>query len=102
MALFPFYLSQAGALSLEASQSMAMLWVPFVAGLMVSNIPTFSGKLVSRVLSRALILMVASIVMVTYALLVHGVWVAAIVLTLGYVLLFPLSILRHRRLTSRA
>jgi CDP-diacylglycerol---serine O-phosphatidyltransferase len=101
LVLFPFYLSQAGVISLETSQSLAMLWVPFVAGLMVSNIPTFSGKLVSRVLSRALTLMVLSIVVVTYALLVHGVWIAAIVLSLGYVFLFPLSILRHRLLTSR-
>lgn len=102
LALCPFYLAQAGVLSFETSQSFAMLWVPFVAGLMVSNIPTFSGKLVSRVLSRATVLMALSIVIVTYALLVHGVWVAAIVLTIGYVLLFPLSILRYRRLSSRA
>lgn len=101
LALFPFYLAQAGALSVEASENFAMLWVPFVAGLMVSNIPTFSGKLVSRVLSRALTLMTLSIVIATYALLVHGVWVAAIVLVLGYVLLFPLSIMRYRRLASR-
>jgi CDP-diacylglycerol---serine O-phosphatidyltransferase len=102
LALFPFYLSQAGAMSLEASQTMAMLWVPFIAGLMVSNIPTFSGKLVGRVLSRAWILMVLSIFVVTYALFVHGVWAAAIVLTVGYLFLFPLSILRHRHLLSRA
>jgi CDP-diacylglycerol---serine O-phosphatidyltransferase len=102
LALLPFYLAQAGAFSVETCQTFAMLWVPFVAGLMVSNIPTFSGKLVSRVLSRAIALMALSIVAVTYALLVHGVWVAAIVLTLGYVLLFPLSILRHRHLSSRA
>lgn len=102
LALFPFYLSQAGVTSLETSQTIAMLWVPFVAGLMVSNIPTFSGKLVGRVLSRAWALMALSIVVVTYALLVHGVWFAAIVLTLGYVVLFPFSILRHGHLSSRA
>ena len=102
LAMFPFYLSQAGVLSLEASQVMAMLWVPFVAGLMVSNIPTFSGKLVGRVLSRAWALMTISIIVLTYALLVHGVWMAAIVVTAGYVLLFPLSILRHRHLSLRA
>lgn len=102
LALLPFYLSQAGALGLEASQNFAMIWVPFVAGMMVSNIPTFSGKLVSRVLSRAWTLMAFSIAVVTYAMLMHGVWVAAIVFTVGYVLLFPLSILRHRHLSSRA
>jgi CDP-diacylglycerol---serine O-phosphatidyltransferase len=102
LALLPFYLSQAGFLSVGASQTLAMLWVPFVAGLMVSNVPTFSGKLVSRILSRAVPLMVLSIVVLTFALLVHGVWVAAIVLSVGYVLLFPLSVLRFRHLSSRA
>lgn len=102
LALFPFYLAQAGAISLETSQTFAMLWVPFVAGLMVSNIPTFSGKLVGRVLSRVWTLMTMSIVVLTFALLVHGVWVAAIVLTLGYVLLLPLSIMRYRHLSARA
>jgi CDP-diacylglycerol---serine O-phosphatidyltransferase len=102
LALFPFYLSQAGALSLETSQTLAMLWVPFVAWLMVSNIPTFSGKLIGRVLSRAWAVMAVLILAVTYALLVHGVWVAALVLTIGYVLLLPLSILRYRHLDARA
>jgi CDP-diacylglycerol---serine O-phosphatidyltransferase len=102
LALFPFYLSQAGVLGLAASQTMAMLWVPFVAGLMVSHIPTFSGKLVSRILSRGWSLMAVSIAVLSYALLMHGVWVAAIVLALGYVLLLPLSIMRYRLLSSRA
>jgi CDP-diacylglycerol---serine O-phosphatidyltransferase len=102
LALFPFYLSQAGFVSVEASQIFAMIWVPFVAGLMVSNIPTFSGKLVGRVLSRAVILMALSIVVVTYSLLVHGVWAAAIVLTVGYIFLLPLSIWRHQYLLTRA
>jgi CDP-diacylglycerol---serine O-phosphatidyltransferase len=101
LAMFPFYLSQAGVMSLEASQTLAMIWVPFVAWLMVSNIPTFSGKLVSRVLTRVGALLALSIVVLTYALLVHGVWMAAIVLTMGYVLLFSLSILRHRHLSLR-
>jgi CDP-diacylglycerol---serine O-phosphatidyltransferase len=101
LALFPFYLAQAGVLSLVASVNLAMIWVPFVAWLMVSNIPTFSGKLVSRVLSRVVPLMIISIVGLTYALLVHGVWVAAMVLAIGYVLLLPLSILRHRHLSLR-
>jgi CDP-diacylglycerol---serine O-phosphatidyltransferase len=101
LALLPFYLAQAEFLSLEASQAMAMLWVPFIAGMMVSNVPTFSGKLVSRVLSRAVALMLLSIAVVTYALLVHGVWEALIVLTVGYVVLFPLSMLRHRHLSTR-
>jgi phosphatidylserine synthase len=98
----PIYLNLAGALSSEASQTFALLWVPFVAGLMVSNIPTFSGKLISRVLARAMLLLSATILLVTYSLLVHGVWVALIVLTLGYVMLFPLSIWRFRFLSARS
>jgi CDP-diacylglycerol---serine O-phosphatidyltransferase len=101
LALLPFYLAQAGWISLVNTQVLALIWVPLVAGLMISNLPTFSGKLVGRVFARAAVLMVASIAVVTYALLVHGVWVALIVLTLGYVALFPLSLLRHRHLSSR-
>jgi CDP-diacylglycerol---serine O-phosphatidyltransferase len=101
LAMLPFYLSQAGVLSPESSLNFALLWVPFVAGLMVSNIPTFSGKLVSRILTRAILLFALTIVIVTYALVVHGVWVASIIVALGYVLLFPLSLWRHHLLSAR-
>jgi CDP-diacylglycerol---serine O-phosphatidyltransferase len=101
LSLFPFYLSQAQILDADVSKLFALLWVPLVAGLMVSDLPTFSGKLISRVLSRAWFIFLGSSLVLAYSFWAHGVWNGLVVATIGYVALFPLAFQRYKHLLSR-
>jgi CDP-diacylglycerol---serine O-phosphatidyltransferase len=101
LSLFPFYLSQSGQMESSTAQMFALVWVPFVGGLMVSDLPTFSGKLVSRVLSRGWLAVLGISLILAMVLVVHGFWAGLVVATIGYVLHFPLAFSRYKHLMSR-
>jgi CDP-diacylglycerol---serine O-phosphatidyltransferase len=102
LSLLPFYLAKAQILPATESQTFALFWVLGVAGLMVSTIPTFSGKLVGRVLSRAWALMAAIGLILSCTIMAQGLWHGLVVAVVGYAALVPLSIWRFRVLSSRS
>jgi phosphatidylserine synthase len=78
------------------------LWLPVVAALMVSILPTFSGKLVSRVMARAWALLLVATGAIALFMTSQGVWRGLVVLALGYLSIMPLSYWRHSVLLRRS
>jgi CDP-diacylglycerol---serine O-phosphatidyltransferase len=101
LSLLPIYLENADLLSTEHAQMLALFWLPVVAFLMFSTLPTFSGKLVSRVMTRALVLLLLAAVGIATVVAMQGVWTGLVVMVAGYLGILPLSLWRHRVLTTR-
>lgn len=101
LALLPIYLENAGLVSTEHAQMLALFWLPIVAFLMFSTLPTFSGKLVSRVMARAWALLLIGAAGIVAVVVTQGVWTGLVVMVVGYLAILPLSLWRHVVLTSR-
>ena len=87
--LLPVYL---GFLGLEVSKTVAVivaLYTIFVGLLMVSNLPTFSGKNIGKRISRQLVLplMIAAVFLV--ALLFSFPWTTLSLVSIGYLVTIP-------------
>jgi CDP-diacylglycerol---serine O-phosphatidyltransferase len=102
LALLPVYFVNANMVSIENAQRLAVLWLPLVAFLMFSTLPTFSGKLVGRVMVRAWVLLLIGAAGIAAVVLTQGVWTGLVVAVIGYFAVLPLSVWRHRVLTSRS
>jgi len=73
----------------------------FVAFLMVSRIPTFSGKRLGLRIKREWALPILLFVGLAAALILSYPWMTLVFLCVGYLATIPLSILRHRYHQSR-
>lgn len=101
LALLPIYLENAGLVATEQAQILALVWLPIVAFLMFSTLPTFSGKLFSRVMARAWVLLLIGAAGIAVVVATQGVWAGFVVMVVGYLATLPLSLWRHEVLTSR-
>jgi CDP-diacylglycerol---serine O-phosphatidyltransferase len=101
LALLPIYLENADLLSSQHSQMLALFWLPIVAFLMFSTLPTFSGKLLGRVMARARVLLLICAVGIAVIVATFGVWTGLVVMVVGYLAVLPLSLWRHVVLNSR-
>jgi CDP-diacylglycerol---serine O-phosphatidyltransferase len=101
LGLLPVYLANAGIMEQEQAVVLACFSVPLTASLMVSTVPTFSGKTMGRM--AALRWLLPSIIAfgTFLALMVINAWLALVVLALCYLLTLPLSMWRHERLRRR-
>ncbi len=102
LSLLPIYLENAELVSTEHTQMLALLWLPIIAFLMFSTLPTFSGKLVGRVMARAWLLLMLGTIGIAVVVTQSGVWTALVVMVAGYLAILPLSLWRHVVLTSRS
>jgi CDP-diacylglycerol---serine O-phosphatidyltransferase len=102
LALLPIYLENAGLVSTDHAQMLALFWLPIVAFLMFSSLPTFSGKLVGRVMARAWLLLLLGAIGIAVVVAQSGVWTGLVVMVVGYLAILPLSLWRHWVLTSRS
>jgi CDP-diacylglycerol---serine O-phosphatidyltransferase len=102
LSLMPIYLENADLVSTAHCQLLALFWLPIVAFLMFSTLPTFSGKLVSRVMARAWVMLLMGAITIAAVVIYQGVWTALVVMVAGYLAIVPLSLWRHRVLTSRS
>jgi CDP-diacylglycerol---serine O-phosphatidyltransferase len=99
--LAPIY---AMLLGLEADRAFVIgsaLYALAVAFLMVSNIPTFSGKEMTKSIPRAFVLPILVLVVAAIALLLTYPWEMLIAFTVLYILSLPLSVREWRRLQMR-
>lgn len=101
LSLLPIYLENADVISTEHAQMLALFWLPVVAFLMFSTLPTFSGKLVSRVMARAWLLLLLGAIGIAVVVAQSGVWTGLVVMVMGYLVILPLSLWRFLVLTSR-
>lgn len=102
LAMLPVYLGNAGLMPGDGAAALACLSVPLVASLMVSTVPTFSGKAMGRMAAMRWLLPSAAAFTVFAGLLVADIWLALTVLALCYLLTLPFSMWRHERLRRRA
>jgi CDP-diacylglycerol---serine O-phosphatidyltransferase len=101
LALFPIYLQNAGWLSPGQAQTASLIWLPLTAFLMVSRIPTFSGKLLGAVMRRAVFLVCGFSLLFGFVLVSEGVWTCLSLAVAAYFAMMPLSMLRHQVLSAR-
>jgi CDP-diacylglycerol--serine O-phosphatidyltransferase len=99
--LAPIY---AMLLGLEADRAFVIasaFYALAVAFLMVSNVPTFSGKELTQSIPRAFVLPILVLVVAAIALLLTYPWEMLIAFTVLYILSLPLSVREWRRLKMR-
>jgi CDP-diacylglycerol---serine O-phosphatidyltransferase len=102
LALFPIFVANAGFLTPASSAVLAAFLVPTVALLMISTLPTFSGKTVEPFSSaRWLVLGMLAAVLGLYGVLMLP-WSTFAVAALAYFLSLPLSLWRHREIIARS
>ncbi len=101
LSLLPIYVENADIMSPEHAQMLALFWLPVVAFLMFSTLPTFSGKLVGRVMARAWALLLIGAAAIALVVAVQGVWTGLVMMVVGYLAILPLSLWRHLVLTTR-
>ncbi len=98
--LLPLYLHKLGVPYIPY---MAMPIVAFCGGmafLLVSRIPTFSGKLLGQRVSRDAVLPILILVVMLAAVLLSFPWLSLTVLSLGYLVSIPFGIMRYARLDA--
>lgn len=101
LVMLPLYLDFIGVSFLKTLPPLVALHCFFVAFLMVSRIPTFSGKRMGLRIERDMVLPILLLVGFTAAVVLNYPWVAFSALALGYLAFIPVSILRYRHHQAR-
>jgi CDP-diacylglycerol--serine O-phosphatidyltransferase len=96
LVMLPLYMNFIGLMDLQALPLIVAAHCFFVAFLMVSRIPTFSGKRMGLRIERDMVLPILLLVGFTAAVILNYPWVAFTALTLGYLAFIPVSIYRYR------
>ena len=89
--LLPLYIELLGAPHGAWTAPMTMAYMAIVATLMISRVPTWSGKLIGRVVPRDLVAPLFIIVVMIVGLLFSFTWLALTIGTLAYLAALPLS-----------
>jgi CDP-diacylglycerol---serine O-phosphatidyltransferase len=93
--LMPLYLDGAGIFDMRTMPMSIAAYTLAMAFLLVSTIPTFSGKLLGERIKRELVLPILVAVALGVALLVTYPHVTLLVITFAYLAIIPLSMRRH-------
>jgi CDP-diacylglycerol--serine O-phosphatidyltransferase len=99
LALLPMYMSFQG-LPTQYAPSLVALYVMGIGALMVSNVPTFSGKRLGLRIPRERVLLILIAVVLVFALVVNHTWEALTLLSLMYLASLPVAWRVHKRLLS--
>jgi CDP-diacylglycerol--serine O-phosphatidyltransferase len=102
LALLPMYLGFLWDVTGSDLRYLVLLYTPVVGFLMVSRIPTFSGKLIGQRVRRDMVLPILIFAVMFTALLLSFPWMMLSVLSVLYLSVIPLSAYRHHRLTQRS
>lgn len=96
LVMFPLYLSFVGLTALQDLPLLIAAHCFFVAFLMVSRVPTFSGKRMGLRLERDMVLPILLGVGFAAAVVLNYPWVAFSAVCVGYLAFIPLSMMRYR------
>ena len=102
LVMLPLYLDFIGFSALRALPVVVALMCIFVAFLMVSRVPTFSGKRMSLRIDREMVLPILVLVGMVAAVVMNYPWHAFTAIALGYLAVLPVSVLRHRHHKMRS
>jgi CDP-diacylglycerol--serine O-phosphatidyltransferase len=98
--LLPVYLSFVGVPQSVATYVIALLYVLAIALLMVSRIPTWSGKKVGARVPREYVMATFVLVVLFAALLISYPWEVLSIGSLAYLAAIPIAYMHYRRLES--
>ncbi len=101
LAMLPLYLGLLWDLEGHALGVPVLLYIPLVAFLMVSQIPTFSGKLIGQRVRRDMVLPILIVAVLFAVLMVSFPWIMLSVVCVAYIAMIPVSVMRFRTLLSR-
>lgn len=102
VALLPVFVESGGMVNEVHGRIFALGWLPFVAFLMISNVPTFSGKLAGRMLWRGSVAVLAFAFLVVVLAVYSSLWAGLVLLVFCYLCTIPFSLWRYRVLQRRA
>lgn len=98
VAMLPIYLELAGVPRLGLTPFLAALYVIGIALLMVSKIPTWSGKKIGARVPREYVLPLFLVAVVMVALLISAPWEVLVLGCLVYLAAVPLAYLHYQKL----
>ena len=101
LVLLPLYFSFLGVQGVEVLKPLILLHVLFIGLMMVSKVPTFSGKLIGAKIDREYVLPIMVVTVILAALLFTYNWAMLIIGSLIYLAIIPYSYLRYRTLDAR-
>lgn len=101
LVLLPLYFSFLGVPGVDVLKPLILIHVLFIALMMVSKVPTFSGKLIGARIDREYVLPLMVVVVIVAALLFTYNWTMLIIGSITYLAIIPYSFMRYRRLAAR-
>ena len=99
--LLPIYLQKIGVDGIAGLTPLIMLYCAFVAFLLVSRIPTFSGKMLGQRVRPDAVLPIMVVVVLFAAVLLSFPWITLTGIGLAYLAFIPVSVLRYRKQERR-
>jgi len=97
MVMLPLHLTLAGLPQFAGESALILVWTLVSTALIVSRLPTFSGKGLASPVPRERVLPILVAIVVVLALLVSHPFETVAALTLVYVVLIPVAIQRYLR-----
>ncbi len=97
LVMLPMYLDVGNIFPLQDHTALILANVILVALLMVSGLPTFSGKVLSPTIRRDYVLPFMLLIGFTAVMLFTFPWVTLSIISLIYYLLLPVSLMSYRR-----
>ncbi|MEN6541858.1 CDP-diacylglycerol--serine O-phosphatidyltransferase [Parvibaculum sp.] len=96
LVMLPLYLSFIGWEGLNTLPLLIALHCFFVAFLLISRIPTFSGKRMGIRIKRDMVLPILLLVGFSAAVILNYPWIAFTAIGVGYLAMIPVSVMRYR------
>ena len=100
--LLPVYVSYLGIAELRSLSPLILVYCAAIAFLMVSRVPTFSGKTMSARVPRDMVLPLFVVVVLFFAFLLSFPWLTLVTGTVMYLGSIPVSLWRYRKLATAA
>ncbi len=91
IALLPLYLELLGAPHGAWTGPLAMAYLVAIGLLMISRVPTWSGRMIGRMIPRDLVAPIFITAVIVFALLFSFTWLALTIGTLAYLAVIPIS-----------
>jgi CDP-diacylglycerol--serine O-phosphatidyltransferase len=101
LVMIPLYLTFIDVPGIQGLPLLVALHCFFVAFLMVSRIPTFSGKRIGLRVKRDMVMPILLLVGFAAAVILNYPWDAFTALGIGYLLLIPVGVMRYRHHQAR-
>lgn len=102
LVMLPLYLDFIGVSFLKALPLLIAIHCFFVAFLMVSRVPTFSGKRMGLRIDREMVMPILLLVGFAAAVILNYPWYGFTAIALGYLAVIPLSMMRYRHHQKRS